>query len=323
MPAGLDERAHVLGPAPLSKSTARNQQVSSLEQGIHAHHVLSPQVREDWRLIDGHERLVRTLPALDLRKLAHAPDELVRARGRVAWLARLLAYEARGKDILPTAEELPEQLDLLLRRRRCGQRAARGETYPDLLPGPIDGSQLGLQGGESATSMPSSAASRASRASTAAISSISCSRRDTGALPRHLGRWPRHHRASDAGIIGPRPRNANSTIAGATQRRGRHAGPEGPPGWTCAGSYFSDTLRSTPFPRNGMRTPKTRNLLSLKELAGWTGLEPATSDVTGRRSNQLNYHPARVAPGLGDPSPGGRYRIRTCDTRRVRPVLYR
>ena len=36
---------------------------------------------------------------------------------------------------------------------------------------------------------------------------------------------------------------------------------------------------------------------SLGKLAGWTGLEPATSDVTGRRSNQLNYHPARVAPG--------------------------
>jgi copper chaperone CopZ len=27
-------------------------------------------------------------------------------------------------------------------------------------------------------------------------------------------------------------------------------------------------------------------------LAGWTGLEPATSGVTGRRYNQLNYHPA-------------------------------
>ena len=26
-------------------------------------------------------------------------------------------------------------------------------------------------------------------------------------------------------------------------------------------------------------------------MAGWTGLEPATSCVTGRRSNQLNYHP--------------------------------
>ena len=26
-------------------------------------------------------------------------------------------------------------------------------------------------------------------------------------------------------------------------------------------------------------------------MAGTTGLEPATSDVTGRRSNQLNYDP--------------------------------
>ncbi len=29
----------------------------------------------------------------------------------------------------------------------------------------------------------------------------------------------------------------------------------------------------------------------LRFMAGWTGIEPATSDVTGRRSNQLNYHP--------------------------------
>ena len=29
-------------------------------------------------------------------------------------------------------------------------------------------------------------------------------------------------------------------------------------------------------------------------MAGTTGLEPATSDVTGRRSNQLNYVPACV-----------------------------
>lgn len=29
--------------------------------------------------------------------------------------------------------------------------------------------------------------------------------------------------------------------------------------------------------------------------AGATGLEPATSDVTGRRSNQLNYAPATYA----------------------------
>jgi hypothetical protein len=28
------------------------------------------------------------------------------------------------------------------------------------------------------------------------------------------------------------------------------------------------------------------------ELAEWTGLEPATPGVTGRYSNQLNYHSA-------------------------------
>ena len=30
-------------------------------------------------------------------------------------------------------------------------------------------------------------------------------------------------------------------------------------------------------------------------MAGSTGLEPATSGVTGRRSNQLNYDPANGA----------------------------
>jgi hypothetical protein len=31
-------------------------------------------------------------------------------------------------------------------------------------------------------------------------------------------------------------------------------------------------------------------------MAGLTGLEPATSCVTGRRSNQLNYNPAGEGP---------------------------
>ncbi len=30
-------------------------------------------------------------------------------------------------------------------------------------------------------------------------------------------------------------------------------------------------------------------------MAGSTGLEPAASGVTGRRSNQLNYDPKRIA----------------------------
>ncbi len=32
-------------------------------------------------------------------------------------------------------------------------------------------------------------------------------------------------------------------------------------------------------------------------MAGWTGLEPATFCVTGRRSNQLSYHPVRREKG--------------------------
>jgi uncharacterized protein YcaQ len=31
-------------------------------------------------------------------------------------------------------------------------------------------------------------------------------------------------------------------------------------------------------------------LQALSDLAEWTGLEPATPGVTGRYSNQLNYH---------------------------------
>jgi hypothetical protein len=37
----------------------------------------------------------------------------------------------------------------------------------------------------------------------------------------------------------------------------------------------------------------------LIELAGPTGLEPATSDVTGQRSSQLNYDPATCSRMVG------------------------
>jgi hypothetical protein len=64
-------------------------------------------------------------------------------------------------------------------------------------------------------------------------------------------------------------------------------------------------------------------------VAGATRLELATSGVTGRRSNQLNYTPEKVfqikkrslgsrVPGS---SPGRRNRARTCDLRLVRPPL--
>jgi hypothetical protein len=47
-------------------------------------------------------------------------------------------------------------------------------------------------------------------------------------------------------------------------------------------------------------------------MAEWTGLEPATPGVTGRYSNQLNYHS----------DTGGCCRDRTCDPRLVRAMLY-
>ena len=37
-------------------------------------------------------------------------------------------------------------------------------------------------------------------------------------------------------------------------------------------------------------------------LAEWTGLEPATPGVTGRYSNQLNYHSVVGADGLEPPT---------------------
>jgi hypothetical protein len=52
-----------------------------------------------------------------------------------------------------------------------------------------------------------------------------------------------------------------------------------------------DTQKTWPALRAGLAVARaTRE----RKLAGSTGLEPATSGVTGRRSNQLNYDPAVV-----------------------------
>ena len=53
-------------------------------------------------------------------------------------------------------------------------------------------------------------------------------------------------------------------------------------------------------------------------MAEWTGLEPATSGVTGRHSNQLNYHSAKTLSSVLN---GGVDGTRTRDLRRDRPAF--
>jgi hypothetical protein len=49
-----------------------------------------------------------------------------------------------------------------------------------------------------------------------------------------------------------------------------------------------------------LKNSRGANVLELSEkLAGSTGLEPAASGVTGRRSNQLNYDPVNDRLSMG------------------------
>ncbi len=50
-------------------------------------------------------------------------------------------------------------------------------------------------------------------------------------------------------------------------------------------------FRRRTFGSRPARPQKNRKTYVLRFLTGWTGLEPASSGVTGQHSNQLNYHP--------------------------------
>ena len=66
-------------------------------------------------------------------------------------------------------------------------------------------------------------------------------------------------------------------------------------GLRCAALALSGfCVAKIPFASRPPAPPKKRNPFGLRffQVAGWTRLELATSCVTGRRSNQLNYHPS-------------------------------
>ena len=55
------------------------------------------------------------------------------------------------------------------------------------------------------------------------------------------------------------------------------------------------------------------------KLAEWTGLEPATPGVTGRYSNQLNYHSTFTADVAEQANPRNQWWVLTGSNRRHSP----
>ena len=49
-------------------------------------------------------------------------------------------------------------------------------------------------------------------------------------------------------------------------------------------------------PYTNENAPASERVVTVSLLAEWTGLEPATPGVTGRYSNQLNYHSENLRP---------------------------
>jgi integrase len=66
-------------------------------------------------------------------------------------------------------------------------------------------------------------------------------------------------------------------------------------------SEFATSLAtSTPEPVDTeTEKPGTVTVPGFRRVAGWTGLEPAASGVTGRRYNRLNYHPKFSSSSVG------------------------
>ena len=115
----FSERPHILLPCALVEVYGEEPAGLVREHRVDAHHMLAAQMPQHRSVIHGSERLVRAVPALYLWQLAHTLDELVRAGGRVPWLARLLAHESGRVEVVATAKEQAEKLHLLARGPWC------------------------------------------------------------------------------------------------------------------------------------------------------------------------------------------------------------
>src|SRR5690348_11879453 len=62
------------------------------------------------------------------------------------------------------------------------------------------------------------------------------------------------------------------------------------------GRYSRSKLSIDDAPKRARWWPAKGEADTVTQMAGVTGLEPATSGVTGRRSNQLSYTPAAPTP---------------------------
>src|SRR5690348_1409416 len=101
--------------------------------------------------------------------------------------------------------------------------------------------------------------------------------------------------ARPGGAAGSRKESQTKTEREAAERRRRVAGlstRSGPDKGVAVAVKPRDPSCGTSRPPTS--SPNGEPAIA-RSLAGATGLEPATSGVTGRRSNQLNYAPARAA----------------------------
>src|SRR5258708_21714897 len=71
------------------------------------------QVSQYGGIVSRKERLVRAIPAFDRGQFAHATDELVPARRRIACLSGSFAQKSDRENILATTKQRAEERDLL------------------------------------------------------------------------------------------------------------------------------------------------------------------------------------------------------------------